>query len=89
MDEVVKLMWHNMIDHLRRIFLESWFSNHQKKYYFNFYDPKICHIILLCKVVFKYIPIKMPWVGPNTIIRSTKCVTIILFSMFLSGKTLS
>jgi len=28
-DEIIKLMWHNMISESRKIFLRSWFTSHQ------------------------------------------------------------
>jgi hypothetical protein len=55
-DEVIKLMWHNMISQFSRLFLESWFTSH-KQNDFNSYDPK--NVALYVKVLFKDIHINV------------------------------
>jgi len=57
-DEVIKLMWHDMIGQFKKIFLESWFTSCQKND-FNSYDPKIVALYYYVKVLFKEIPINM------------------------------
>jgi hypothetical protein len=53
-DEATKLMWQIMIVQLKKIFLESWSTHHQKNN-LNPNDPKKCYIMLLCeKIILKH-----------------------------------
>ncbi len=56
MDEIIKLMWHNMINQFNKLFLESWFTSHHKND-FNSYHPK--NVALYVKVLFKDIHINV------------------------------
>jgi hypothetical protein len=55
MDKAIKLMWHNMIGQFKKIFIESWFTSHQKND-FNFYDPKNVALYYYVKFYLKAFP---------------------------------